>query len=125
MTDKELLTENYNKMYRCMVEKNTSELSKLLDDCFVLVHMTGRKQDKTEYLQYIQDGILNYYSAEHADIDITINGNNAKLRGRSRVEAAVFGGNRSAWNLQLDIEYVNKNNKWLQTKAVASTYGGI
>lgn len=125
MTDKEFLTASYNEMYRCMIEKDVQGLEKLLDDTFILIHMTGRKQNKTEYLQHIRDGILNYYSAEHDNIIVNINGNTAILRGQSRVAAAVFGGGRSMWNLQLDIEYVNKNNKWLQTRVAASTYGSF
>lgn len=41
------------------------------------------------------------YSAEHEQMEIKVCGNHATLTGRSRVTAAVFGGGRHIWRLQL------------------------
>ena len=44
------------------------------------------------------------------------------LTGRSRVTAAVFGGGRHTWHLQLTFQLVKRNGQWMFTNARASTY---
>ena len=99
-----------------MVAKDISELDKMHSDDFVLVHMTGVRQNKKEYFKSIQDGTLNYYS--YQDIEI-IPKTDKTFIGRCKVLAAVYGGNKHTWRLQFDIELTD-NNKF--KKIVASTY---
>ena len=47
-------------------------LNKVHGDDFVLVHMTGMRESKAEYIRAIADGTLNYYSAEHDRIQLKI-----------------------------------------------------
>jgi ketosteroid isomerase-like protein len=105
-----------------MVEKDTVTLDEQHADEFVLTHMTGMRQSKQEYIRAIADGTLNYYEATHEQIDIRINGDRATLTGRSRVTAAVFGGGRHTWRLQLTFHLVRRDGKWLFTDSKASTY---
>ena len=79
-------------MYRAMIAKDIPALSAVLDDSFVLVHMTGMRQPKAAFLKAVANGTLNYSSAEHDSMDVTVQGNTATLIGKSRVHAAVFGG---------------------------------
>ena len=90
MTDKELIEALYREMYKAMVEKDTATLNRVHADNFVLTHMTGMHQSKQEYIRAIANGTLNYYSAEHEQMDIKVDGNHATLTGRSRVNAAVM-----------------------------------
>ena len=122
MTDKELIEALYREMYKAMVEKDTATLNHVHADNFVLTHMTGMHQSKQEYIRAIANGTLNYYSAEHEQIDINANGDRATLTGRSRVNAAVFGGGRHTWRLQLSFQLVKRDERWLFTAASASTY---
>jgi ketosteroid isomerase-like protein len=68
------------------------------------------------------NGTLNYYSAEHEDMQAKIKGDSAVLVGRSRVTAAVFGGGKHTWQLQLRFQLVKKNDKWRFAMASATTY---
>ena len=122
MDDKSQIEALYKQMYRAMVEKDTVTLDELHADEFVLTHMTGMRQSKTQYIRAIANGTLNYYSAEHEQMDIRVSGNNATLTGRSRVSAAVFGGGRHTWRLQLTFHLVKRDGKWLFTDSKASTY---
>ena len=122
MTDKVQIEALYREMYAAMVAKDTATLNRVHADDFVLTHMTGMHQSKQEYIRAIANGTLNYYSAEHEQIDITIDGNHATLTGRSRVNAAVFGGGRHTWRLQLHFDLVKEDGKWRFTTARASTY---
>ena len=112
----------YAEMYKHMINKDISGLEKLLDDSFVLVHMTGMRQNKQEYLRAIADGTLNYFSEKTENISVRIDGNKAALIGQSRVSATVFGSGRHTWRLELDIDLINQDGQWLMIEARASTY---
>lgn len=122
MTDKEQIEALYREMYKAMIEKDTATLNLVHADDFVLTHMTGMHQSKQVYIKSIANGTLNYYSAEHEQMDIKVEGNHATLIGRSRVNAAVFGGGRHTWRLQLSFQLVKKDDHWLFLSAIASTY---
>ena len=122
MTDKDQIIQLYKEMYTAMINKDRAELERVHDDSFVLVHMTGMRQPKEVYITAIMDGTLNYYSATHEDMQIELNGDTAVLMGRSKVTAAVFGGSKNTWRLQLRFQLVKKNNDWYFTLASASTY---
>lgn len=112
----------YREMYQAMVVKDTATLNRLHADDFMLVHMTGMRQSKAAYIQAIADGTLNYYSATHEQMYIEVDGDTATLTGRSRVNAAVFGGGRHTWSLQLRFRLAKREGRWLFTESRASTY---
>ena len=122
MSDKDMIEALYREMYEAMVRKDTATLNRVHADDFVLTHMTGMHQSKQVYIQSIANGTLNYYSAEHEQMNIKVNGERATLTGRSRVNAAVFGGGRHTWRLQLSFQLVKRDGRWLFTAASASTY---
>ena len=112
-------------MYKAMIAKDTEVLERLLDEDFVLVHMTGMIQSKQEYLRAIENGTLNYYSCEETVLEKNREKDSedrVHIIGKSLVNAAVFGGGRHTWPLQLDIDLVKKGNEWKITKIKASTY---
>ena len=121
-SDRQQIEQLYQEMYRAMVEKDTTTLNRVHADDFVLVHMTGMRQSKQEYINAIADGTLNYFSAKHEQMDIQIDGDTATLTGRSCVTAAVFGGGRGTWRLQLRFQLVKRDERWLFTESRASTY---
>ena len=121
-TDESQIKSLYREMYEAMVAKDTVTLNRVHADDFVLTHMTGMHQSKQEYIKAIAGGTLNYYSAEHEQIEIKVSGNHATLTGRSRVTAAVFGGARHTWHLQLMFQLVKRDGQWQFTSARASTY---
>ena len=112
----------YQDMYSAMIRKDREELERVHDNGFVLVHMTGMRQSKREYIDSIMNGTLNYFSAETEGLDITVDGDRATMTGRSRVNAAVFGGGRHTWRLQLKFELMHRADGWKLTRAQASTY---
>ena len=83
ITDEEIIIRLYQEMYSAMINKDWAELEQIHDDSFVLFHITGMKQSKNEYISAIMDGTLNYYSAVHDDMEIAINGDTARLTGKS------------------------------------------
>ena len=105
-----------------MITKDAEGLNAVLDDSFVLVHMTGMRQNKKAFIQAVMNGTLNYYSCEDDSVEATVNGSAATVIGKSRVNAAVFGGGRHTWRLEQDLLLVKKEDRWLITLSEASTY---
>ena len=120
--DKEQIEILYRQMCQVMIEKDIVTLDCIHADEFVLTHMTGMHQTKKEYLTAIADGTLNYYKVDHEFVEAKIKDDQATLVGRSRVLAAVFGGGRYTWKLQLVFHLVRLDGNWLLTDAKASTY---
>lgn len=116
----EKLEALYREMWQCLIEKNISRLDEIHDKNFTLTHMTGMRQSKTEYLRAIREGDLNYFSESTDEIQIDLA--RQKMVGRSRVNAAVFGGSRHTWRLQLAFDVENRDGSWILNSAIASTY---
>ena len=112
----------YREMYRGMVEKDRRILSEVLDESFVLAHLTGMRQSKEAFIRAVEDGNLNYSSANHQRIEVEAHGDSADLLGQSVVHAAVFGGGWHTWRLQLKLKLVRTNDTWKIKEASASTY---
>lgn len=122
MDIREKVEECYRLMYEGMVNKDEDLLKEVLDPSFVLIHMTGMRQSRPEFIRAVLDGTLNYSSARHQHIDITVRDKEAELIGKSLVHAAVFGGGWHTWKLQLRCRLKCRNGVWVIDKASASTY---
>ena len=122
MSDKEKIENCYRQMYQGMVDKDRNTLDTVLDESFVLVHMTGMKQSKSAFISAVENGTLNYFSAIHQRMDSDIHSNSADFVGQSVVSAAVFGGGRHTWRLQLKLKLIKNADVWKITEARASTY---
>lgn len=122
MNDEEKLRKLYEDMYAAMVGKDEAELDRVHDESFVLVHMTGMRQDKKTYIRSILNGTLNYYSAVTENLSVQVNGDTATMTGKSCVNAAVFGGGKHTWRLQLFFHAKKMKDGWKLTKAEASTW---
>lgn len=122
MNDQEQMIKLYHDMYTAMINKDEGELMRVHDDSFVLIHMTGMRQCKGEYIRAILDGTLNYFSEETDHIEIDLIGDTAVMTGCSKVTAAVFGGERHTWRLALRLDAMKERNQWKLTQAQASTW---
>ena len=124
MADEETLRKMYCDLCDASMRKDAAAIRALLAPDYVLVHMTGMRQSREDYIAAVVDGTLNYFSTEHEGIDVRIStdGMHAAIRGRSRVNAAVFGGGRYTWSLQQDLKAQKRSGMWLFTESRASTY---
>lgn len=122
MEDEQALKKLYGEMWRALLSKDIATLDGLHADEFILTHMTGMNQPKAEYLRCVRDGELNYFSARAENIFVEVHGTGAKLIGQSKVEAAVFGGRKNLWRLQLSFDTEKRGDDWILIRGVASTY---
>ena len=122
MTDEEQIKELYRTYWQYMIDKNAQGLREIMSDDYYLRHMTGVKQSVDEFLKGLLNGTFNYYSAEHDEITVRVNGDTATLIGKSRVLAAVYGGGKNRWRLQGDFSLRKEQDNWKLTSSRASTY---
>lgn len=111
----------YGQLHAQMVSADTAGLSTLLTDDFHLIHMTGYDQPRAQWLADIQSGRMRYFSSTEEEVTVHIDGDTARLRGRNRVSAEIWGA-RGTWPLQLDAQLVRRRGQWQISVAVASTY---
>ena len=104
MTDKEKIIRLYEEMYSAMISKDKTELERIHDDSFALIHMTGMKQTKGEYIAAIMNGTLNFYSAVHGDMEVKVNGDTPSLteKARSQRRYSAAGGILGDYSLTLN-----------------------
>ena len=122
MSDKEQIKELYKTYWKYMIEKDAQGLREIMAPDYYLIHMTGVKQSKEVFIKGLLDGTFNYYSAEHDSIEVTVDGNNARMVGKSRVLAAVYGGGKNRWRLQGDFTLRKEVGEWKLTSSKVSTY---
>jgi ketosteroid isomerase-like protein len=122
MDEMETIRELYRQYWRCMIAKDAPGLRAIMSDDYVLMHMTGVRQSREEFLRGLLEGTFNYYDAEHDGIEVTVNGDTATMVGKSRVLAAVYGGRKNSWRLRGDFTLRKENGAWRFTGSGASTY---
>lgn len=122
MSDELMIKQTYYDLCNASINKDKNKLLSILDDNYILVHMTGLKQSKNEYINAVLTGDLKYYEVKHESVDISIYEDMAIVIGKTKTFASPFGMTKSWWNLKQKLELKKINGKWLIVKSVASTY---
>ena len=122
MDNIETIKEMYRQYWKCMIDKDADGLREMMSADYCLMHMTGARQSADEFISGLMGGTFNYYSADHDDIQVSINGDAATMIGKSRVLAAVYGGGRHKWRLRGDFTLRKENGAWKLASSRASTY---
>ena len=122
MSDTDQIQALYLCLYDGMVRKDRTMLDRVLDDRFVLIHMTGLRQSKAEFIAAVLDGTLNYYSVRQEALPVTVRGDRGELIGRAQVTAEVFGSRRETWPLQQALILEKVDGSWKIVQSTASAY---
>jgi len=122
MNETEIIKRIYVDYWTYMIVKDEKGLRDLMSDDYYLLHMTGTRQTANEFLRGLLSGTFNYFSSEHEDIQVKVDGDTATMIGKSRVVAAVYGGGKNSWKLQGEFKLRKENGKWKLTSSKASTY---
>ena len=122
MNDEEIIKELYIKLCNASIEKDINTLTKILADDYVLIHMTGKRQSKKDYINSVLNGELKYYESIHESIRVNINNNEAILTGKTKTLASPFGLSKTWWNLRQDILLKKEKDNWIIKQSQASSY---
>ncbi|MBE6496458.1 MAG: nuclear transport factor 2 family protein [Methanobrevibacter thaueri] len=113
--DNEIL-ERFIEFQQALIDKDADKLDEILTDKYELVHMSGKRQTKEEFIAEIMDGALNYYKSEIIDPTILWDDNQrATLVGDVRLTAKVYGIN-GTWTLDTTVDFEKIDGKWYFTK---------
>ncbi len=104
-----------------MIDRNISELDKILDAHFTLIHITGYVQPKEEWFSEIESERMKYYSYKEVKTSVEIFGDKAKFVGQNILDARIWGS-RNNWRLQQTMQLEKRNGKWIILKSVATTF---
>lgn len=118
----EMIKQIYIDLCDASISRDLEKLNEILAEDYVLIHMTGKKQSKKEYMNSVQNGELKYYESIHEEILVTVEENTAKVIGKTRTLASPFGAGKSWWNLRQDLVMEKINDKWLIKQSKASMY---
>lgn len=122
MTDREQIEKLYRDYWQYMIDKDVKAMDAIMTDGYTLTHMTGLRQKKRDFFDSVLSGELNYYSAVHDEITVSVSGDRAEMTGKSRVEAAVYGGRKGRWRLRGDFTLSREDGVWKLSSSRASTY---
>lgn len=112
----------YIDLCEASMKKDISKLNEILSDDYILVHMTGMRQSKSEYINSVESGELKYFDLVHEDIDVSIDGDTAVVIGKTNTLASPFGMTKSWWRLKQELIIKKIDGKWKAVKSIASTY---
>jgi len=96
--------------WRWMAERKVDSLDALFDDKAVFVHMGGTMA-KSQELDVIRSGFIQYKNAEIQEASVRFIGNTAILLNRIRL-LAVVGGNEVTNPFVVTEVYVQRNGSW-------------
>ncbi|WP_414048893.1 nuclear transport factor 2 family protein [Macrococcus animalis] len=111
----------YKSLYTAMINEDVDRINQLMMEGSFLVHMTGYKQPKREWLKAIEDQSMKYFSSIEENIEIMMKDKKATLIAQNRVDANI-NGMRNTWSLELTIYMVKFEKDWIISHIDAKTY---
>ena len=104
-----------------MVAGDAAALDKILTADFTLKHMTGYVQSKSEWLDDIAAGQMQYHRMETVEVTADAGGSVPELTARTLTDATIRGS-RSIWRLTLRSWFEPHVDGWIFARTVASTW---
>ena len=112
----EEVLERFKEFQQALIEKDEKTLNEIMEDDYILTHMSGKTQTKNEFIEEITNGTLNYYNSTIIEPRIKfINENLARIIADVKLDAKVYGI-KGTWTLNTDIAMKKADNQWFLNK---------
>jgi ketosteroid isomerase-like protein len=111
----------HEALCEAMVAGDVAELASVLTDDFTLTHMTGYVQSKSEWLDAIETGQMQYHRMETVEATISAEGTTPGLTARTLTDATIWGS-RAIWRLTLRSWFEPRGDEWVIARTAASTW---
>lgn len=106
------IIDRFIEFQQALIDKNEDKLNEIILDGYELVHMSGKRQSKNEFISEVMDGTLNYFKSEISDPTILHDDeNNASLIGDVTLTAKVYGIN-GKWTLNTVASFQKIDGIW-------------
>jgi hypothetical protein len=119
--DSSQVLDTTRQLTQLMIDRNTIELNRILDEHFTLTHITGYVQSKKEWFSEIESERMKYYAYSEVKTSVTIDKDKAVFVGQNLLDARIWG-TRHKWRLQQTMDLEKRNGKWVILKSVATTF---
>lgn len=110
----------HEAMFEAMVAGDLAELDSILAEDFTLTHMTGYVQSRSEWLDAIESGEMQYHRMETVatlGADATV----PELTARTLTDATIWGSG-ATWHLTLRSWFEPRGDGWVISRTLASTW---
>ncbi|MDR6558598.1 hypothetical protein J2809_002968 [Arthrobacter pascens] len=111
----------HDSLCAAMVAGDVAALDKILTADFTLKHMTGYVQSKSEWLDDIESGQMQYHRMETVEVTVDAEGAVPELTARTLTDATIWGA-RATWRLTLRSWFEPHEGDWVLARTVASTW---
>ena len=101
-----------DKRDKAMIDKDINTMDSLMADDLILVHITGRRQTKWEWLEEIRSENMRYYDIKLENLNIEVNKNRAIATFISVLDARIYGS-RNTWRLNGTMYLEKRNGAWI------------
>ena len=113
--DSEII-DRFMEFQQALIDKDEAMLNEILTEKYELIHMSGKKQTKQEFIGEIMDGTLNYYKSEIMDPTILWDDDERPtLVADVTLTAKVYGIN-GKWTLDTTVDFEKIDGKWYFSK---------
>lgn len=106
-----------DQISKASVAKDIATLDQILPDNYVLIHMTGYKQSKADWLAEVASGSMEYFAGDGNSTSkqtVTIDGDTATVSSKGTVEAKIgTGGRRRSWTISSTASFKKINGNWV------------
>ncbi|KRE49901.1 hypothetical protein ASG92_26495 [Arthrobacter sp. Soil736] len=111
----------HEAMFEAMVAGDVAELDGILSEDFTLTHMTGYVQSRSEWLEAIESGEMQYHRMETVEATVGADATVPELTASTRTDATIWGS-RATWRLTLRSWFERRGDGWVISRTVASTW---
>lgn len=113
--DNEIINR-FIEFQQALIDKDENKLNEILAEKYELVHMSGKKQSKGEFIGEIMNGTLNYYKSEIIEpVILWDDHERATLIADVTLTAKVYGIN-GKWTLDTTVDFEKVDGEWYFTK---------
>jgi hypothetical protein len=120
MEDKQKILTVYQQIDDAMINNDTQSLDNILDNNYVLVHMTGYHQPKREWLEQIENEQMKYFKTMPQKTTISIDGNKATLVCDTKIDARIYGF-ITIWSMKMEMHFEKRGENWCPVNAIATS----
>ena len=110
-TDREIVSR-FVEFQQALIDKDCDVLDEILTDKYELVHMSGKRQTKEEFISEIMDGTLNYYKSEIADPTILWDDEERPTLIADVTLTAKVYGTEGKWTLNTAVDFEKIDGEW-------------
>lgn len=111
-TDDEKLINTVKEFHQTLVSKKTSSINQQTDKALSYGHSNGWVETKTEMMNNLTTGYINYHSFKEDSISVLMNGNLASVRFIADIEVSVKE-TKGNYHLKVLEVWMKKGNRWV------------